>query len=213
MSLGEEIKGWISGRYVRGSADVSSPTGGGILDAEEIGASIGARWQNANNYYAAGCFSLSDYNIDISSDTRGRLKSGVGGNGNFLTFEAGRRIAFGKTAHLTPRAWLARSEVSMDKFTDGVDSRVSFSDSERLTGGVGMMAETTRTWGDIELSLQGSLGIERIFRGAQTRLPYIWRGSQNEVRKRQCYSGYKWCLPSGLLLAECSDIGTGGFEF
>ena len=168
VSLGEEIKGWISGRYVRGSADVSSPTGGGILDAEEIGASIGARWQNANNYYAAGCFSLSDYNIDISSDTRGRLKSGVGGNGNFLTFEAGRRIAFGKTAHLTPRAWLARSEVSMDKFTDAVDSRVSFSDSERLTGGVGMMAETTRTWGDRELSLQGSLGIERIFRGAQT---------------------------------------------
>ena len=101
----------------------------------------------------------------------------------------------------------------MDKFTDGVDSRVSFSDSERLTGGVGMMAETTRTWGDRELSLQGSLGIERIFRGAQPRLPYIWRGTQNEVRKRQCYSGYKWCLPSGLLLAECSDIGTGGFEF
>ena len=169
VSLGEGIKGWISGRYVRGSADVSSPTGGGILDAEEIGASIGARWQNANNYYAAGCFSLSDYNIDISSDTRGRLKSGVvGGNGNFLTFEAGRRIAFGKTAHLTPRAWLARSEVSMDKFTDAVDSRVSFSDSERLTGGIGMMAETTRTWGDRELSLQGSLGIERIFRGAQT---------------------------------------------
>ena len=168
VSLGEEIKGWISGRYVRGSADVSSPTGGGILDAEEIGASIGARWQNANHYYAAGCFSLSDYSIDIFSDTRGRLKSGVGGNGNFLTFEAGRRIAFGKTAHLTPRAWLARSEVSMDKFTDAVDSRVSFSDSERLTGGVGMMAETTRTWGDRELSLQGSLGIERIFRGAQT---------------------------------------------
>ena len=168
VSLGEGIKGWISGRYVRGSADVSSPTGGGILDAEEIGASIGARWQNANNYYATGCFSLSDYNIDISSDTRGRLKSGVGGNGNFLTFEAGRRIAFGKTAHLTPRAWLARSEVSMDKFTDAVDSRVSFSDSERLTGGIGMMAETTRTWGDRELSLQGSLGIERIFRGAQT---------------------------------------------
>ena len=168
VSLGEEIKGWISGRYVRGSADVSSPIGGGILDAEEIGASLGARWQNANNYYVAGCFSLSDYSIDISSDTRGRLKSEVGGNGNSLTFEAGRRIAFGKTAHLTPRAWLARSEVSMDKFTDVVDSRVSFSDSERLTGGVGMMAETTRTWGDSEFSLQGSLGIERIFRGAQT---------------------------------------------
>ena len=168
VSLDEEIKGWISGRYVRGSADVSSPTGGGDLDAEEIGASIGARWQDANNYYVAGCFSLSDYSIDIFSDTRGRLKSGVGGYGNFLTFETGRRIAFGETAHLTPRAWLARSEVSVDKFTDAVDSRVSFSDSERLTGGVGMMAETTRTWGDSELSLQGSLGIERIVRGAQT---------------------------------------------
>ena len=168
VSLDEEIKGWISGRYVRGSADVSSPTGGGDLDAEEIGASIGARWQDANNYYVAGCFSLSDYSIDIFSDTRGRLKSGVGGYGNFLTFETGRRIAFGETAHLTPRAWLARSEVSVDKFTDAVDSRVSFSDSERLTGGVGMMAETTRTWGGSELSLQGSLGIERIVRGAQT---------------------------------------------
>ena len=168
VSLGEEIEGWISGRYVRGSADVSSPIGGGILDAEEIGASLGARWQNAKNYYAAGCFSLSNYSIDFTSDTRGRLKSGVGGYGNILAFEAGRRIALSKTVHLTSRAWLARSEISVDKFTDAIDSRVSFSDSERLTGGVGMMAETTRTWGDSEFSLQGSLGIERIFRGAQT---------------------------------------------
>ena len=168
VPFGEEARGWISVRHVRGSADVSSPTGGGEIDVEGIGISLGVHWQSANDYYATGSFSLTDYSIDFSSDTLGRLKSGVDGDGRSMAVEAGRHIAFRDTMQFMPRAWLTRSKGSADRFTDVVDARVSFPDSDRLVGGFGVTAKTAYTGDSGGLSLHGSLDIERIFSGAQT---------------------------------------------
>ena len=168
VPFGEEARGWISVRHVRGSADVSSPTGGGDIDVEGIGISLGVHWQSANDYYATGSFSLTDYSIDFSSDTLGRLKSGVDGDGRSMAVEAGRHIAFRDTMQFMPRAWLTRSKGSADRFTDVVDARVSFPDLDRLVGGFGVTAKTADTGDSGGLSLHGSLDIERIFSGAQT---------------------------------------------
>ena len=168
VPFGEEARGWISVRHVRGSADVSSPTGGGEIDVEGIGISLGVHWQSANDYYATGSFSLTDYSIDFSSDTLGRLKSGVDGDGRSMAVEAGRHIAFRDTMQFMPRAWLTRSKGSADRFTDVVDARVSFPDPDHLVGGFGVTAKTADTGDSGGLSLHGSLDIERIFSGAQT---------------------------------------------
>ena len=168
VPFGEEARGWISAGHVRGSADVSSPTGGGKIDVEGIGISLGVHWQSANDYYATGSFSLTDYSIDLSSDTLGRLKSGVDGDGRSMAVEAGRHIAFRDTMQFMPRAWLTRSKGSADRFTDVVDARVSFPDPDRLVGGFGVTAKTADTGDSGGLSLHGSLDIERIFSGAQT---------------------------------------------
>ena len=145
VPFGEEARGWISVRHVRGSADVSSPTGGGEIDVEGIGISLGVHWQSANDYYATGSFSLTDYSIDFSSDTLGRLKSGVDGDGRSMAVEAGRHIAFRDTMQFMPRAWLTQSKGSADRFTDVVDAWVSFPDPDRLVGGFGVTAKTADT--------------------------------------------------------------------
>ena len=168
VPFGEEARGWISVRHVRGSADVFSPTGGGEIDVEGIGISLGVHWQSVNDYYATSSFSLTDYNIDFSSDTLGRLKSGVDGDGRSMAVEAGRHIAFRDTMQFMPRAWLTRSKGSADRFTDVVDARVSFPDPDRLVGGFGVTAKTADTGDSGGLSLHSSLDIERIFSGAQT---------------------------------------------
>ena len=69
---------------------------------------------------------------------------------------------------LTPRAWLVRASISVDNFTDAVNSRVSFPDVDRFIGGLGAVMETTRAWGVGEISLRGSLDFGRMFSGAET---------------------------------------------
>ena len=53
------VSGWASLRHVRGSADVSAPTGGGKIDAEGFGALFGVSWENAAGYHASGRISVT----------------------------------------------------------------------------------------------------------------------------------------------------------
>ena len=53
------VTGRASLRHVRGSADVSAPTGGGKIDAEGFGASFGVSWENAAGYHASGRISVA----------------------------------------------------------------------------------------------------------------------------------------------------------
>ena len=168
VPLGEEAFGWISMRHLTGSADVSAPTGGGMIDATALGPSFGVSWRGQNNFYAVGGGSVTDFDIDFTSDMRGLLKAGVDGDGYSLGAEAGRRIELGGNSSLTPRGWLVRSSVSVENFTDAVDSRVSFPDAHRFIGGLGAVVETVHPWGGGEFSLRGSLDVERMFSGAET---------------------------------------------
>ena len=117
VAMGEHFIGSISLRHVTGSAKVSSPFGGGDIEAEGIGVSLGASWKGLDGHYANGSLSLTDYDVDVSSDDR-TLKRDADARGTLLNFEAGRRIALSERMNLTPRAWMVRSAISVDKFTD-----------------------------------------------------------------------------------------------
>ena len=57
--------------------------------------------------------------------------------GNPCTLRQVRRMTLSENLHWTPRAWLGHTRISVDQFTDAVDSRVSFSNTDRFTGGLG----------------------------------------------------------------------------
>ena len=170
VAISENLTGSVSLRRVTGSADVSAPTGGGDNEARGIGASLEVSWRGANDYYANGGFSLTDYDMDIISGDRsvGVLEKDATARVEYLAIEAGRRFQLNEKMNLTPRAWLARSGVSMDKFTDAVNSRVSFTDAVSFTGGVGVVTETARSWESRTSSLRGWLDIELTPSGAET---------------------------------------------
>ena len=164
------VAGWASLRHVRGSADVSAPTGGGKIDAEGFGASLGVSWENAAGYHASGRISVSQYGSDLRADGRGLLKEGADATVRSLGVEAGRRFSLADDLTLTPQAWLTRSDVSMDGFRDAVGSRVSPGKTDRSVVGLGVVTETAHSWdgGERRLDLRGRLGVERVLGDAET---------------------------------------------
>ena len=166
----KDITGSISVRHVQASADVESPVGGGDIDAKGFGAGLGVSWGGASGYYVDGRLSVTGYKVDISTDRRGRLMGDASAVGHSLSLETGRRIALGERMSLTPRVWVSRSGISMDKFTDAVNSRVKLTDAKQLKGGGGLAAETARVWdgGARRLSLRGSVDVEQTLRGGAT---------------------------------------------
>ena len=145
VTFAEEAGAWFSARYLNGSADVSAATGGGAIMAKGLGPALGVYWGGANSFYADAGYALTVYDVDLSSDTRGLLKAGGAGYGQSVDVELGRNIALRESVNLTPRAWAVGSRVSVDDFTDAVNSRVSFPDADRLMGGVGTVVEAART--------------------------------------------------------------------
>ncbi len=149
--------------HVWGSADVSSPVKGGDIHAQGPGLSLDAHWHSEHDYYATGRVSWTGYDLDISSDTLGRLISNVEAERLALQVEAGHRMAWGERWYWTPHLRLGRTRVRIDSFTDAVQARVSFSDEDRYSGSAGVMADTTRpAWGG-ELLLSGSLSLAHRF--------------------------------------------------
>ena len=159
---------WVSAHYLTGSADVSAATGGGAITAQGLGPALGVYWGGASSFYAEAGYALTVYDVDLSSDTRGLLNAGDASYGQSVDVELGRNIALGESVHLTPRAWAAGSRVSVDEFTDAVNSRVSFPDADHLMGGVETVVEAARAWDGGSFSLRGSVDVERMFDGAET---------------------------------------------
>ena len=208
LSLGETIAGSVSARHVRGSADIAAPTGGGKVEADGFGAALDLSASDENGYYARGGFSLTRYSLDVSSSGAGRLKSGVGAIGHRLDAEAGRRIAVDDETWLTPRTWLTRSEVHVDKFTDVVASRISVGDASRFAGGLGVLAEMKRS---DALILRGSLDIEHAFSGNETRVDVSGERLSSESAGTRILLGlggtYRW--EGGRITAEALAEGIG----
>ena len=168
LSLGEGLDGWFAVHYTQGDSEVSSPTGGGDIDAEGAGAAFDLQWQHASGYYLGAHASFTAYDVDLSSDDIGRLRSSVDALGTSLGFEAGRQMAIGETFQMTPRVWLSHSSIDIDSFTDAVDAQASFPDEVRLTGGIGALAQTMQPWKGGELTWRGSLDLEQMLNSRST---------------------------------------------
>ena len=164
----DTARGWGSVRHIWATASVGSPTGGGTIDVRGLGSSVGGTWQSPTGAYALGCFAYMGYNVDFASSQRGLLKAGTNGLAYTLDFEAGQRFVLTEQVQLTPRVWVVGSRVTVDRFTDVVDARVSYADADRVLGGLGIVADTLQPWGDGQITLRGSVDYERIVSGATT---------------------------------------------
>ena len=219
ISLGESLTCWISVRHLKVSTDVSSPVGGGDVDTEGIGLGFGTSWNSTNDYYVDSRLSLTDYDMDISSKERDNLKNNVGAHGYSLGLEAGRRFKFNERMRLTPRAWLVHSRVSIDKFTDAVNSRVSFTKTAQLAGGVGVVTEIglTRDGGERKFTLRGSLDVEQTFAGEETTVRVSGEKLKSASEKSRVLLGLGGVYRSGRfsLSGEVSagGVGSGNREY
>ena len=169
-AFNDTTKGWVSVRHLWGAAGIGSPTGGGQIDVRGLGSSVGGAWQSPTGAYAKGCFSYMAYTADFASNQQGLLKAGTNGRAYTLDVEAGRRFALTGEVQLTPRVWVVGSRVTVNSFTDTVDARVSFADANRIIGGLGFVADTTRPWGEGEFLLRSSVDVERLLSGVETRV-------------------------------------------
>ncbi len=158
---------WAVLHYLTGTAEVDSPVQGGDIDIEGFGASLEVRWSQAGHSYVSGQALLMNYELDLDSDKRGRLKSGVDAYAYALSLEAGRRWQRG-AVQLSPRIRLEHTNVSVDRFTDAVQARVSYPDEDRLTAALGVLAETGHGVKEDGLSLWGSLDVNYTLDGART---------------------------------------------
>ena len=214
--MGETLTGSVSARYTGGSAEVESPVGDGELEARGVGAALGASWSNASGYYASGRAALTDYDVDASTDKRGRLTKNAGALAYSVGIEAGRRIELdemipGRKLKLTPRAWMRGAGFLGADFTDAVNSRVSLDDTRLLTGGAGLAAESERVWDEGGLSLRISLDIEQALGGAETTAVASGEKLESESGKNRVRLGVGGAYRQGpfSLGAELSADGLG----
>ena len=168
------LTGWAGVRVVSGSATVSAtvsaPAGGGRIEARGYGVTAGLAWEGENGWYDKGRLSLTRYTAELTSETRGGLKNGASALVHRLELESGRRFHLdvaGRKTRLTARGLLRRSGVTLGEFDDGLFSRVSIEEANRLSAGAGVAAETGLLPDDgvNRLTLRGSLDAEQVLSG------------------------------------------------
>ena len=125
----------------------------------------------------------------------------------------------GASAHTGPRMQgSATRELSIDSFTDTVDARASFQDAERYRGGIGILVETLRDAYEGDLSLQGSIHLERTFGGSRTstRVSGERLAARPQDNTLQLGLGGAWQQGPWLLSGTFSAreaLGSGGDEY
>ena len=152
----------VSAHYRDGRADVEH---GGRIDASGFGFGVSATYRAEEGLYVDGQVSYTRFDdIDLSSDERGRLASGLDADGYAVGLEVGRRMEMAeRNVVLTPRGGLAWSSVDVDGFEDvkvegyAGDRRVSLGSEDSFQGRVGVLAES----GDGRL--HASLDVEHEF--------------------------------------------------
>ena len=137
----------VSAHYRDGEADVEH---GGRIDASGFGFGVSATYRAEEGLYVDGQVSYTRFDdIDLGSDARGRLASGLDGDGYAVGLEVGRRMEMAeREVVLTPRGGLVWSSVDVDGFEDvkvegyAGDRRVSFGSEDSFQGRVGVLAES-----------------------------------------------------------------------
>ena len=137
----------VSAHYRDGEADVER---GGRIDASGFGFGVSATYRAEEGLYVDGQVSYTRFDdIDLSSDARGRLASGLDADGYAVGLEVGRRMEMAeRNVVLTPRGGLAWSSVDVDGFEDvkvegyDGDRRVSLGSEDSFQGRIGVLAES-----------------------------------------------------------------------
>ena len=209
IPLSENLAGSVSVRGIRGNVDVDASTDGGEIEADGVGAVLGISYSEADIYYVRGHLSLANYDLDISSDTRGNLKKNLDANSRVLDLEAGRRMATYGKVHLTPRLWMKHSRMDVDNFTDAVGSQVSMDDETRFVGGIGLIAEGQCILENGELSLRGSVDLEQTLSGSTTRVDVSGTQLFSEATKTRLLLGLGGTYHRGSFWAR-AGISAGG---
>ena len=170
LPLGEHAAVLVSARRLQGSVDVTSPVGGGGIAVRGSGVAFGFALDRPDTLYARGRFSRAIYTSDLDSSMAGRLATGIDAHVDTLYLDVGRHMALNENVRLTPRAWIWRSDVDADSFTDPTASRISVGEAARVTGGAGVVAGTAdaREWQGASLSLRGSLDLVQTLSGRRT---------------------------------------------
>ena len=218
ISVSETFDLTASLHHVTGSAEVDSPTMGGDIHVKGKGVSLDTLWSLWNDTYASAHLSLTEYDLALSSDTIGRLKSSVDASGQALRVEVGRRMQRGERLHWTPRVWLERSRISVDGFTDAVHARVSFSDRDRTTGGLGVLLQTVGAANGGELVLNGSLDFEQKLGGSKTLTRVSGERLTAEAEQSSILLGLGGVWHRGFLqysagLSAREELDSGGEEY
>ena len=156
-------------RSIRGTAEVSSPVGGGKATADGAGAALDVLLTGSGGY-ASGRVSATRYSVGLASDAQGGLAGDVEASGLALDLEAGRNLETDGRTGVAPRAWLAYDATDVERFADVLDSRVSVDDASRLAGGIGFTARTADelSWNGGALALRGSVDLEQVLAGRET---------------------------------------------
>ncbi len=142
----------VSAHYRDGEADVER---GGKIDASGMGVGFSATWRGEDGWYADGELSYTRFeDIDLSSDARGMVKSGLDGDGHAIGVEVGKRMEMDGMV-LIPRGGLTWSSVDIDDFADvsGVpgSGRVEFSSEDSLKARIGALLENGPTYASLEV--------------------------------------------------------------
>ncbi len=159
----------VSAHYRDGEADVAR---GGKIEVSGVGVGASATWRGEDGWYADGELSYTRFeDVDLSSETRGMVASGLDGEGHAIGVEIGRRMEMDGLA-VIPRGGLTWSSVDMDDFADvsGVagSGRVEFSSEDSLRARIGALLENGQTYASLDV--EHELSEDRAVMASGTRL-------------------------------------------
>ncbi len=159
-----------SAHYRDGEADVKR---GGKIDVSGVGVGASATWRGEDGWHADGELSYTRFeDIDLSSDARGMVASGLDGDGHAIGVEVGKRMEMdGMT--VIPRGGLTWSSVDIDGFADvsGVmgSGRVESSSEDSLKARVGALLENGQTYASLDVEHELSEDREVMASGERLR--------------------------------------------
>ena len=168
------------------------------LDAQGLGVAFGVAYQGVTaGAYFNGWGLVTHYDVDVASEAEGLLKRDAGVLAHAFGLETGHRVRLTAATHLTPRVWLVRSDLSMDRFTDAVNAQVALQAAEHLAGGVGMLVSTQYVWdADRTLALRGSVDVEQAFNDRETVVDVSGEALTSDSRNTRVLVGlggaYHW---------------------
>ncbi len=159
-----------SARYRDGEADVAR---GGKIKVSGVGVGASATWRGEDGWYADGELSYTRFeDIDLSSETRGMVASGLDGEGHAIGVEVGRRMEMDGFA-LVPRGGLTWTWVDVDGFDDvsGVtgSGRVSFRSEDSVRARIGMLLENGQTYASLDMERELSESRDVMASGSRLR--------------------------------------------